>query len=1355
MTEATTSARVDPRAREVEEASDEECWRFYRFLEQHPELPDLLFCSKKRVVQASDLELLLRRLHYRLPNVRTLFNSLRKPGCDYFTMKELIEFKQRLRVSKYAGAFTVTEFFSHLLQRYGSITRAWRRAIDIPPKNNIAGDLFSHEVKSLNSSAGGRPTRGVIMYREWAAFCQREGFQGNVKAAWDAFQPKNGLMSLRELSYSEYRLLTKFYLELKARYDAVDEIWSHVLQCRSEFMLLKRERFLAICTKTLLFAEDEAETLFSLLDLDQVSELEFQTFTELFSFWDTGGCYDVTGAAQALRVRRKRRQLMDAELRESNNAAGGGEKNTADRERQPGATAEERQKERQKAILRKNTIERELAKPLPRSLEDKVLSLGSQEFILNLESQRRLEEFQVFFNYLKKPGRYERMLDLFSLSPRLPKRVFCQTLRQMLYPGDPLALFYSLFNLRILHQRHVQLVNAEDFREVQDRIAPWLKLHGWTYVKRNKVTSSSDVAQQDGGHDLEGDAEQEVLEEEEASESESDDLDEEKVAEKKEKSVLSVLRKSLVEGKHEAAGDEEETGRRTASSRAASSRILHDGVANREEVQDSEEDNDFYDEDGLLLPDRINNSTNSNAFAGPEDPMPQLKKLQYEKKMKRKNKPVSDEPPAPLAPPSWHETGPPSWLEKLGLEKVPDAVILDQEGETHLGIQKFWQHSVLGDMQDLHRPKKLGAGLRRTKESTSSSASSGGGEPKFNPRARTTSSLSGGGSSPERRGTSRSKKTRRKLRKDIVSEKQRKMDPEDMPFVPVDTRKIVNKATWRRMLDFQTGAVADGSGLPPHLIRDCGEDPNLLHLRDFLAFPNASRDVRPQTRLDVELEMLRRTGSLVRGWFEILDPHKSGAIGLRRFLAALGSLNVQSGNMRRVWAQMQPLPDGLGIDLRMLDYEVWLLIGFFATCLFAVFPNVDYLVYYACPGNGCTDTFGFDEEWTSICTRAFTDTVLLSGKIAGVETGSDDSTTVRDANARQIAAQRRQVLTQKLWRCFVPRGENRMHLSEFKILRLWEPGAVFCMEKYPVRMVPSTGKLELSPVDWMPPRVSKKAATSRTDTTQTTGTTTEGEDTTSSADKRDSEEHPNIRLVMDPSVRAEYEQALFELEMLDAQHSTLSNNLRGPAMYSTSSGSVKTSNDGAAGVDEETAEREAKKAHDLEEQSYSLAEFLEFPVNPVDGMARKPKYIKAAGRRFGADSPGGSAGSDPASPTARSKKSVHWVDLDEERRRERTRQKLQAAKNQMFYAANSVRAHLMGHAGKRKGKTHLLSGSGKEGEEEVDALWQHFDRGAKRQIMGSNFAQVGRNKIVDVAKVDDLGDLLDLDPEIDDVHANK
>eukprot|EP00392_Amoebophrya_sp_AT5.2_P012312 g12410.t1 len=159
---------VPPKHAEHFSQQQRECWRFFQFLERHADFPDLLVgTTRARQITIADFEQILRRLHYR--------------------------------------------------QRYGTMTRAWRRAIDIGAMDAVAtkGAVGGKPMSLAGQESGAAAkTRGGIRYREWAAFCHREGHEGNPRTAWEGFGPKNAVLTLRELAYHEYRLLTKFYLEV-------------------------------------------------------------------------------------------------------------------------------------------------------------------------------------------------------------------------------------------------------------------------------------------------------------------------------------------------------------------------------------------------------------------------------------------------------------------------------------------------------------------------------------------------------------------------------------------------------------------------------------------------------------------------------------------------------------------------------------------------------------------------------------------------------------------------------------------------------------------------------------------------------------------------------------------------------------------------------------------------------------------------------------------------------------------------------------------------------------------------------------------------------------------------------------
>mmetsp|Transcript_14952 Transcript_14952/g.37271 ORF Transcript_14952/g.37271 Transcript_14952/m.37271 type:complete len:1460 (+) Transcript_14952:150-4529(+) len=1437
---------------------------FFQFLERHADFPDLLVgTTRARQITIADFEQILRRLHYRqVPDhssnaphdhvahqrqrevdmsgtVRLLFDVLRKPSTDFFTLKELVQFRRRMRISKKAGTLTVADLTKHLLQRYGTMTRAWRRAIDIGAMDAVAtkGAVGGKPMSLAGQESGAAAkTRGGIRYREWAAFCHREGHEGNPRTAWEGFGPKNAVLTLRELAYHEYRLLTKFYLEVKSRYDVAEDVWSRVLRVRSEFQVLKRDGFIDTCVRQLLFPADEAAQLFDLLNLDHVNELTYPCFKELFSYWDLGACFDVTGAAQALRVRRKRRHLMDVELREAKEGGGGAvEMKSARSCRTRGDNSSD-------VEIKVEKEDKKKSKPLSRAQEDRVLALGSQDFVLNLDGDRRKKEFDTFFRFLQKPGRYERIFSLFKGKLRVHKRTFCHLLRQMLYPGDAQVLFYSLFGLRILYQKHVQLAFAEDFREVADRVAPWLEEKGWVRVGQEVRDEGKNAA--DGGHlmkeeelntpsissvsgaggaadapspeDTEESQKSEVSSFAEGSHFAENNIDDKQ---DDEKSGSSGGKSSTASRAARPAGAEVDESAVTDPNRPPQQTLLADEDVEAGVSPADEQDESFTDgrdaeramlmelwQRGALTEDvRLKRAVDLRAaFRGAEvdltgdqdkeveedetppapfsrletagghlhpakqeEPMTQLEKLRYHRERAEKHceRAVEEEVGDVRGP-----GGPPSWLERIGLMSAPEAVILDREGHTHESVDAFWKKAVLGDMERAsgggEAPLSDIPGEACRGDGFSSRGTTGRGGKRGTSATRRTSRADVSGKSrfvtvPAPGGSTSGSKTRRlkitRVRRDEVSGGKKEVPiVSGTPFIPLENTEYDHE-NWRALLETQTGAKQDPSGLPAHMVIDCHEDPHLLHVRDFLAFPHVTADVRPQSRSDVELELLRRSGSLVRGWFEILDPRRTGAIGLRGFMKGLGRLNVVSGCMRRVYAEFDPLPHGLGLDLRHLDYDSWLLLGFFANCVFSVYPDVDYLLYYAWPRNG-TNTIAVP-EWLRLVEQVMPDERLVGTITSRAETTAgpgpllgDNSESDHNRKMKARARRTRLELARKLWGCFVTRGSTRMHVAEVRILKLWERDQMFRALEYPVVMNLESGELELRPTGWE--RKKEQPPAEEITEEAVAPTTTAPPSAERGALPAEDSSDATIRLVMDDRTRSEYEQALFELEMLDAQHPSSSRHrlLRGRGQEQEQLGQG-----GGGGV---VVEEELQPPQRYAE-SYSLGEFLDFPVNPATGRARRPFDT---GARWSKDSGGASSAGDPSRGSTaaageqaggagdkrtsnKPKKSVHWIDLDEERRRERTRQKLQAAKNQMFYGRNSVRAHLSGHAGKKKGKAHLLSGSGKEEEEDVAALWAGYSKSAKRQIMGSNFVQVEGNRVVDVADVDNLGDLLDLEPE--------
>ena len=153
----------------------------------------------------------------------------------------------------------------------------------------------------------------MINYIKFASCLASIGYEGSKREAFDYFDVHHrGVIGLQEMDPVEYRLLTKFFLELFSRFNDAEIIWGSVLN-RKRQNVLQRASFLEVAMGDLTFEVEEAQLLFQLLDLDQAMEITYENFLELYNLWKKGGAYDVTEASMVLRQKR-RMQILTAEF---------------------------------------------------------------------------------------------------------------------------------------------------------------------------------------------------------------------------------------------------------------------------------------------------------------------------------------------------------------------------------------------------------------------------------------------------------------------------------------------------------------------------------------------------------------------------------------------------------------------------------------------------------------------------------------------------------------------------------------------------------------------------------------------------------------------------------------------------------------------------------------------------------------------------------------------------------------------------------------------------------------------------------------------------------------------------------
>lgn len=140
-------------------------------------------------------------------------------------------------------------FLRELKRRYGSVLRAIRSVYDI--KN------------------------GSLTFREFCYAYKKLGFNREVRSVWFLLdRDLSGEVSLSELDPVAYRLLENFYNGMVAKYGSLASAWRNCLDQQGREVVPFRA-FAAACMKHLNYTYEEAELLFSCLDLDSLGTVSY------------------------------------------------------------------------------------------------------------------------------------------------------------------------------------------------------------------------------------------------------------------------------------------------------------------------------------------------------------------------------------------------------------------------------------------------------------------------------------------------------------------------------------------------------------------------------------------------------------------------------------------------------------------------------------------------------------------------------------------------------------------------------------------------------------------------------------------------------------------------------------------------------------------------------------------------------------------------------------------------------------------------------------------------------------------------------------------------------------------------
>eukprot|EP00747_Dinoflagellata_sp_TGD_P169963 gnl/TRDRNA2_/TRDRNA2_200290_c0_seq1.p1 gnl/TRDRNA2_/TRDRNA2_200290_c0~~gnl/TRDRNA2_/TRDRNA2_200290_c0_seq1.p1 ORF type:complete len:472 (-),score=66.53 gnl/TRDRNA2_/TRDRNA2_200290_c0_seq1:47-1417(-) len=145
----------------------------------------------------------------------------------------------QVKHSYFSRTRNTDEFCEVLIAKYGSVSRAWRTALDAD-----------------NS--------GLLDFREFVAALKQVGYHGNLRSLWyNLDTDQSGYISLYELDPAAARAFDKFRVRCTKRYGTIHEVWDKLIDDDHSGTVALREFVEAVAA--LDYGEHEARDLFELL----------------------------------------------------------------------------------------------------------------------------------------------------------------------------------------------------------------------------------------------------------------------------------------------------------------------------------------------------------------------------------------------------------------------------------------------------------------------------------------------------------------------------------------------------------------------------------------------------------------------------------------------------------------------------------------------------------------------------------------------------------------------------------------------------------------------------------------------------------------------------------------------------------------------------------------------------------------------------------------------------------------------------------------------------------------------------------------------------------------------------------